>query len=146
MDKHHVAHYGIGAALAASVGAVFHFMPATPTTWPTLTATQAVDVVVGMSQVLGTLGTDKPILIYCIDRDCNKITVALRQAGAKANVKVVTDRPMSVEDGLSVGADTQEKADALAKAVKDATNGLLAPDPVDKHPSPYLSFGHFAAE
>jgi hypothetical protein len=143
MDVHHKALYGISAAIAASVAGVVYFDPMAPKTWPTLSSPQATAIVENISKILGK---EETVNLYCIDRDCNKITVALRKAGDAAKIMVKTDRPWQAEDGISVGAKTQETADALAKAVEKGSDGLLKPDAVDKQPSPYISFGHFTAE
>lgn len=143
MDKHHIAHYGIAVALAAGIGGVVYFNPMAPRTWPMLTSAQALAIIQGFSKIAGG---DKTINVYCIDRDCDKISASLHEAGRSSGVKVTVDRPWQAADGVSVGAKTQAVADALAKAVHDGSNGSLKADPVDGQLDEYISFGHFVAE
>lgn len=141
MDRHDIAHYGSSVALAGGIAASVMMHPKEPASWPVVTADQAAAIVTQAKAVIG----DDTLNVYCMDRDCGKITAVLRRAADTLHVKFHSERPIAVPDGPSVGAKTQADADKIALAVKTATNGAIDPDAVANQPVTYISFGRFVS-
>lgn len=139
MDKHDVAHYGLTGAVIAAMSSFAYFKPLDQKTWPTLTDKQASQIVRNVADVI----PNQTLNVYCADRECHKLVRALEKHASAAKVAFHTEILLGGEDGPSVGAGTQATADALAKAVRDGSDGLIKPDAVPDQQAPYIAFGHF---
>ena len=144
MDNHDKAHYGIAGLLAAGGAALFAFMPAKTSGWPSLSPETASAVVSAMADI----SPKREVGIYCGDQACTKISRTLVAAGnALKSVKMDYEPLLAGADNLQVGAPTAEEASKMADAVEKASGGVLkVTDAFGKAQGYYLSFGHIAAD
>ena len=138
MDLHHIAHYGIAAALAGGLAFVsVHSAPAIKGAYAPLTASEEATI----GSALAATGIPN-LTVYCIDRKCEAIADSVAEAAGSARVAAKVEASVVAPDGVSVGAKDPETAKALAKAVYEGSQHALEPR-ISTEPSPvaFVSFG-----
>jgi len=131
INPHHIAHYGIAAALAAALGVVYTEMPSPARDpWKAVTADKAR---VFADSVKGKFRGG--VNVFCMETQCRRAASVI----AKDMGEDFT-RPLYLPNGLTVGSPTQEDADKLAKYVKSAF-GIDVADAVPNQPNNYIAFG-----
>lgn len=139
MDSHHVAHYGIAAALAAGLVGVFWHTPAAPPTWPLLGAEKASAVVTAAVQSVH----NHAAMILCASPACKGITRELLKAAKEAHLDVEQDTSATaLPEGLTVAAFAIADGAALKAAIEKSSGGALkVRDVMAPYGETYISFG-----
>jgi hypothetical protein len=129
--KNHIAHGVIAAAVAAAVStAALVTMPtkrvaALEHAWPGLSAQQKVDLGNRLREIPGRLQLD----IVCIDASCSDLAEDIDDAGEQAGIVSQLDHVSTpLGYGIGVKADTLATAQQVAKAISDASGGVLSPE------------------
>ena len=138
MDLHHIAHYGIAAALAGGLAFVsVHSAPAIKGAYAPLTSSEEATLGAAIA------ATNVPALtVYCIDRKCEAVADSVVEAAESAHVEAKFEVSVVAPDGVSVGAKDPETAKALAKVVYEGSQHALEPR-ISVEPSTvaFVSFG-----
>ena len=147
MDRHHIAHYALAAALALGLGGVAlrapvvvnaeHVGRASAHVWTPLTPAQQAGLAAALAPLrLQALG------VYCLDDRCDDLAEDVEAAAKAAGASPVIERPITADPGVTVGAADSVAALALADAIRAGTGGALNPYIEARAAAvPFISFG-----